>query len=69
MDSIRNRQLPGRQEALRAVLKHGDKSPAMRDLAGLREIRRAPPSPIAGVLRIQSGIDQLTPEQRAALPF
>lgn len=62
-------QLPGRQEALRAVLRDGNPSPAMRNLAGLREIRRAPPTPIGGVLRFSSGIDQLTPAQREALPF
>ncbi len=62
-------QLPGRQEALRAVLRDGNPSPAMRHLAGLREIRRAPPSPIGGVLRFSSGIEQLTPAQREALPF
>ena len=62
-------QLPGRQEALRAVLRDGNPSPAMRHLAGLREIRHAPPSPIGGVLRFSSGIERLTPAQREALPL
>ena len=66
---MKNRQLPGRQEALRAVLQQGDKSPAMRHIAGLFEMRRKPPAPALRTFTFSSGIDTLTAEQRAALPF
>ena len=66
---MKNRQLPGRQEALRAVLQQGDKSPAMRHIAGLFEMRRKPPAPMLRTFTMSSGLEELTAEQRAALPF
>lgn len=62
-------QLPGRQEALRAVLK-GDASQEMRQLAGMaKTFQRQPPEKAPETFALTSGIDQLTPEERAALPF
>lgn len=63
-------QLPGRQEALRAVLRDGNPSPAMRHLAGLRRTHGPrPPAPYFGTLQFTSGIELLTQAERAALPF
>lgn len=62
-------QLPGRQEALRAVLK-GDKSPELRHMAGMaKATQRQPPAKVLETFTFSSGIEKLTPAERAALPF
>lgn len=67
---MKRHQLPGRQEALRAVLRDGDQCPDVRHLAGLdRTTHRQPPAPMPSTFTFTSGIDELTPAERAALPF
>lgn len=62
-------QLPGRQDALRAVLA-GDKSPELRQMAGMaKATQRQPPEKTLDTFTFSSGIEQMPPEQRAALPF
>lgn len=65
-------QTPGRVEALRAVMRRGieNSSPEMLHLAGFNRppIPRAPSAPLATVT-FTSGVDKLSPRERAALPF
>lgn len=69
MDSIRTRQLPGRQEALRLALGKPS-TPLMKHIAGLdKETRRKPACEMPGTFTFSSGVDELTKNQLAALPF
>jgi hypothetical protein len=63
-------QLPGRREALRLVLS-GEGTPLLRHIAGMNApIQRQPPGPALQTMApFSSGIEKLTPEERAALPF
>lgn len=68
----RSRQLPGRSEALRLVLQQGtgNSSPELRQMAGMtRQHPPQPPHPRHGSVTFSSGIEQLSPQERAALPF
>lgn len=70
--SSRRRQLPGRTEALRLVLQQGvgSSSPELRHLAGMNRQHSPQPSrPLHGAVTFSSGIEQLPPQERAALPF
>lgn len=61
-----------RFEALRLVLKQGfnNSTPDLRELAGLNTpLFPAPPRPALPTFIMSSGVDKLTPEERAALPF
>lgn len=65
-------QLPGRLEALNHVLRIGIKnaSPDMLRIAGMgRSIQRKPPCAMPQTFTFSAGLDQLTQEQREALPF
>lgn len=70
MSQIRARQLPGRQEALRLAMGKADAPPLMRHIANLdKALQRQPPRPMPETFTASSGLDQLTAEERAALPF
>ena len=69
-DSTRTRQLPGRQEALRLALSDPAESPLMRHIAGLdKQPQRQPSCATPETFHFSSGVDELTPEARALLPF
>ena len=69
MDSIRTRQLPGRQEALRLALGK-TATPLMRHIAQLdRVTQRRPAQPMPETFTASSGLDELPEAERAALPF
>lgn len=66
---LRNRQLPGRQEALRLALEK-PATPLMRHIAGLDKVmQRKPSCQQPQTFTIASCLDELTDKQRAALPF
>lgn len=70
--SPRTKQLPGRMEALRLVLKQGvsNSSPQLKQLAGMCDrFAQRPSKPLNGTMTMTSGIDKLSPMARAALPF
>lgn len=69
MDSIRTRQLPGRQEALRLALGK-PATPLMKHIAGAnKEACQQPSCARPDTFQFSSGVDELTPEARALLPF
>lgn len=66
---IRKRQLPGRQEALHLSMGK-PATPLMKHIAGLdKDARRQPPCATPDTFHFSSGVDELTPEARALLPF
>lgn len=70
MNSIRNRQLPGRQEALRLAMGDPTASPLLRHIAGLdKQPQRQPACATPETFQFSSGVDELTPAERSALPF
>lgn len=69
---MNRKQTPGRSEALREVMRNGIAiaSPELLNLAGCN--RPVIPQPAAAALpgiMLSSGIEQLTAQERAALPF
>ena len=64
-------QLPGRLEALNHVLRIGtsNASPDMLRIAGMGRTAQRKPTTTPQTFTFSSGIDQLTPAQREALPF
>ena len=67
-----HRQLPGRIEALRLVLRSGiDNAPAhLLRIAGIGHDKRPRPAvPVLGVVRITQGPSGLSLVDEAALPF
>jgi hypothetical protein len=64
-------QLPGRIEALNHVLRIGtsNASPDMLRIAGMGRTAQRKPSSTPQTFTFSAGLEQLTPEQRAALPF
>lgn len=69
--SPRQRQLPGRVEALRLVIGQGvaKSSPALKHLAGMHVRHQPMRRPLLETITFSSGIDQLSAEERAAMPF
>lgn len=67
----RTKQLPGRVEALRLVIGQGvaKSSHALKQLAGLHVRYHPMRRPLLETLTFSSGVDQLSPEERAAMPF
>ncbi|MGF6212388.1 hypothetical protein ABIE32_002259 [Comamonas sp. 4034] len=67
----RTKQLPGRIEALRLVIGQGvaKSSPALKHLAGLYVRHQPVRRPLLETITFSSGVDQLSTEERAALPF
>lgn len=69
---FRARQLPGRIEALRLVLKQGaaNSSLQLKQLAGMGVWHGPMPTrPALAAATLSSGIDNATPAERAELPF
>lgn len=66
------RQLPGRSEALRLVLTDPDcaQDERLRHIARMDRVtqRKSPQEPLS-TFTFSSGVDELTPEARAFLPF
>lgn len=67
MNTIRNRQLPGRQEALRLALGK-PATPLMRYIAGLDKTH-APLQDGVVLTMLRENETKLTNEERATLPF
>lgn len=68
----KSRQTPGRAEALREVMRDGiaNATPELLNLAGFnRPVMRKPASQSLPGIMLSSGIEQLTSQERAALPF
>jgi len=66
------RQLPGRSEALRLVLTDPNSAhdERLRHIARMdRSTQRKPPQEPSSTFTFSSGVDELTPEARALLPF
>lgn len=69
---MNRKQTPGRAEALREVMRNGieNATPGMLQLAGFnRPVTRATAAPELQGIMLSSGINQLTAQERAALPF
>lgn len=66
MESIRNRQLPGRQEALRLAL-NKPSTPLLRHIAGLD--KKFSPLQDGVKLTMLRENERLSTEERASLPF
>lgn len=69
---MNRKQTPGRVEALREVMRGGiaNASPEVLNFAGCnRPVMRKPATPALDGLMLSSGIEQLTAQERAALPF
>lgn len=69
---MKHQQTPGRIEALREVMRNGisNATPELMNLAGCN--RPVMPKPAALALQgimLSSGIDQMSTNERAALPF
>ena len=64
-------QLPGRIEALNHVLRTGisNASPDMLRIAGMGRTAQRKPTAMPQTFTFSAGLEQLTQEQRAALPF
>lgn len=67
----RTKPLPGRVEALRLVLKQGveSSSPELKHLAGMYVRHQPMRRPLLETITFSSGVDQLSAEERAAMPF
>lgn len=66
------RQLPGRSEAMRLVLTDPEAAhdERLRHIARMdRVTQRKPPQEPPSTFTFSSGVDELTPEARALLPF
>lgn len=66
------KQTPGRTEALREVMRGGiaNATPELLNIAGCnRPVIRNPAAPTLQGIMLSSGIEQLTAQERAALPF
>lgn len=66
-NSIRTRQLPGRQEAMRLAMGKPDASPLLRHIAGLD--KTFAPLQDGVVLTVLRENEKLTDDERATLPF
>lgn len=69
---MNRKQTPGRAEALREVMRGGisNATPELMNLAGCnRPVMRQPAAPALLGIMLSSGIEQLTAQERAALPF
>ena len=64
-------QLPGRLEALNHVLRTGisNASPDMLRISGMGRTAQRKPTAMPQTFTFSAGLEQLTQEQRAALPF
>ena len=64
-------QLPGRTEAINHVLRTGisNASPDMLRIAGMGRTAQRKPTAMPQTFTFSAGLEQLTQEQRAALPF
>lgn len=69
---MNRKQTPGRAEALREVMRGGiaNATPELLNLAGCnRPVMPKPGAPALQGIMLSSGIDQLTAQERSALPF
>lgn len=69
---MNRKQTPGRAEALREVMRGGiaNATPELLNLAGCnRPVMPKPAAPAMLGIMLSSGIEQLTAQERAALPF
>lgn len=69
---MNRKQTPGRTEALREVMRGGidNAAPDLLNLAGCnRPVMPKPAAPALQGIMLSSGIEQLTAQERAALPF
>lgn len=69
---MNRKQTPGRAEALREVMRGGiaNATPELMNLAGCnRPVMPKPAAPALQGIMLSSGIEQLTAQERAALPF
>ena len=69
---MNRKQTPGRAEALREVMRGGiaNATPQLLNMAGCnRPVMPAPARPALQGITLSSGIEQLTVQERAALPF
>lgn len=69
---MNRKQTPGRAEALREVMRGGiaNATPELINLAGFnRPVMHKPAAPALPGMALSSGIEKMSAQERAALPF